>query len=358
MEYTIIGGGVQGLSTGVLLQYLGHNTTLVSDTFAYIDGPDTPTVSTDYAAASIFPVQVESAYSEDELIRRAEASFEPFYQADGVPVRKHTHYYLYEDPHPEPNPDRMAVQDVTAYGGDVPSRSGHSVEGGYVCEEYFVEMPEYIPLLYDTYRELGGTPEHRSVTPGEVEDLPGQAVFNCSGDGSRELFGDESMKAIKGHILDVPYDGEAPLPFSYTYTPTDYGHYAYMYPRTDSVLFGGSYLEGDIVDGEWRGESPTEPTTIDGETIPERLYTVNADIMSEYIDVDRDDIHAKHGFRPYRPDGVRVEREHGVVHNYGHGGSGVSMSWLSARKAVGYVEDVPDDVLPEVAASLAATAGS
>lgn len=71
---------------------------MVSESFSYVDGADTPTISTDYAAASIYPVQVESAYSEDELIKRARSTFDPFYETAGVPVRKHRHYYLYEEP--------------------------------------------------------------------------------------------------------------------------------------------------------------------------------------------------------------------------------------------------------------------
>lgn len=358
MECTIIGAGVHGLSTGVLLQYLGHDTTVVSDSVAYIDGPDVPTVCTDYAAASVYPVQVASEYSEDELIRQAEATFEPFYEADDVPVRKHRHYYVYEDEYTEPNPARMGVQDATAYDGEIPSRPGHSIRGGYVCKEYFVEMPEYIPQLYDAYRALGGDIERRTVTPEELDAFRGQTVFNCSGYGSRELFNDQSMRAVKGHILQVPYEGADPLPFSYTYTPTDYTHYAYMYPRKNSVLFGGSYLMGDIDDGEWNGESPEQPMTVDDETIPERLYTVNEEIMSEYLEVNEDEISAKHGFRPYRADGIRMEQDGNVIHNYGHGGSGVSLSWWSVLKTVGYVDDVSEEVLPDLAAEIGEVAES
>jgi D-amino-acid oxidase len=44
------------------------------------------------------------------------------------------------------------------------------------------------------------------------------------------------------------------------------------------------------------------------------------------------------GLRPYRPSGFRVEREQigdtAVVHNYGHGGGGISLSWGSSKLAV------------------------
>ena len=44
------------------------------------------------------------------------------------------------------------------------------------------------------------------------------------------------------------------------------------------------------------------------------------------------------GHRPYRPAGFRVEREQfdakTVVHNYGHGGGGISLAWGSSALAV------------------------
>lgn len=53
------------------------------------------------------------------------------------------------------------------------------------------------------------------------------------------------------------------------------------------------------------------------------------------------------GLRPYRPSGFRVEREdlgggRLLVHNYGHGGAGVTLSWGSAWLAVeGLIGDAP-----------------
>ena len=46
--------------------------------------------------------------------------------------------------------------------------------------------------------------------------------------------------------------------------------------------------------------------------------------------------------RPFRPQGPRIqaERRHGktIVHHYGHGGSGWSLSWGSAQKALVLVQ--------------------
>lgn len=351
MECTIIGGGIQGLSTGLLLEHLGHETTILTSDLAYIDGDDIPTVATDYAAASIYPVAVETEYEEDQLIQRCRNTFTPFFERDNVPVRKHTHYYVYESEADFDGrvPDRMSAKPVSEYNGEIPSRDDKDVTSGYVCEEYFVEMPEYIPALYETYLDIGGSIGHQTVESNRVTSLPGEYVFNCSGYGSRSLFDDESMRAIKGHILQIPYDGDAPLPFSYTYTAEEYGHYTYMYPRKDTILFGGSYLEGDIVDGTWSGESPMSPMRLDDKEIPERIVTVNADIIDEYVEFEKSDISVKYGYRPYRSDGVRLERDGRVIHNYGHGGAGVSMSWWSAQQAINHIDTVSQSDLEEVA---------
>jgi hypothetical protein len=96
MKCTIIGGGIQAVSTGILLEYLGHDTTLLSDVFTYLDGSDISSVASNYAAASVYPVDVDSEHSDDELIAYAESTFEPFYNTDNVPVRKQTRFHLSE----------------------------------------------------------------------------------------------------------------------------------------------------------------------------------------------------------------------------------------------------------------------
>lgn len=355
IQCTIIGGGIHGLSTGILLESLGVKTRIISENFAYLDGDDVSTVASNLASASIYPVAVETDTDEDELIRQCRESFDPFFNASDVPVRKHTHYYLYEEDVGARVPARMDAQHVSNYKGVLPSRSGKSVRDGYICSEYFVEMPEYMPLLYKTYVQLGGETEHRIIKAEEIHSLPGDIVVNCSGYGSATLFNDDSMRAMKGHVLEIPYDGVAPLEFSYTYTPAEYTHYAYMYPRKETVFFDGSYLKGDIVDGEWEGESPTKPITVDGTEIPERLYTVNADLMRNHIEFSRDDISVRYGYRPYRSDGPRIERDSDIIHNYGHGGAGVSLSWVSAERAVSQITEVPDGILRDIAAEMNTT---
>ena len=51
------------------------------------------------------------------------------------------------------------------------------------------------------------------------------------------------------------------------------------------------------------------------------------------------------GLRPYRPEGYmvgleRIGNKH-VIHNYGHGGAGITLSWGTASQAVDLVRDIP-----------------
>jgi D-amino-acid oxidase len=57
-------------------------------------------------------------------------------------------------------------------------------------------------------------------------------------------------------------------------------------------------------------------------------------------ELDRDDP-LRVGLRPFRQHNVRVEREPGtdVIHNYGHGGSGVTLSWGCAEEVVSLVKE-------------------
>mgnify|MGYP002760440946 CR=1 FL=1 len=157
MNCTIIGGGIQGVSTGILLEYLGHETTIVSEAFAYLDGPDIPTVATDYAAASIYPVQIASEYTEDELIRRAESTFKPFYDAEEVPVRKHRHFYIYETQHINSLQTGMGCKRFKSIKEYFRYRAGMKFVGGTHLRNSLLKFPDTIRRYSG---RINGSEEH------------------------------------------------------------------------------------------------------------------------------------------------------------------------------------------------------
>ncbi len=71
--------------------------------------------------------------------------------------------------------------------------------------------------------------------------------------------------------------------------------------------------------------------------LPDNLPPDGRNLPRVRVSADRE-IRTVVGLRPYRPSGFRVEREQlgdtAVVHNYGHGGGGITLSWGTSKLAV------------------------
>ena len=96
----------------------------------------------------------------------------------------------------------------------------------------------------------------------------------------------------------------------------------YVVPRTREIVVGGTEVEG-----EWS-------RTPDPDVAEQVLHRATA--LVPQIEGARVLRH-KVGLRPVRP-GVRLERDGSVIHCYGHGGAGVTLSWGCADDVVGLVD--------------------
>lgn len=142
--------------------------------------------------------------------------------------------------------------------------------------------------------------------------------------------------------------------FSYNYTPNPdtisdgFAGEVYAYPRMDSLILGGSRIPVPA-DKEWDRQIPSRSRLVGGVEVPARIVAINSELLDVYAGraIEEVDLVGRYGFRPVRdPDGqgVRIERDslndRVVVHNCGHGGAGVTLSWGSAAKACELVSDV------------------
>jgi D-amino-acid oxidase len=93
----------------------------------------------------------------------------------------------------------------------------------------------------------------------------------------------------------------------------------YVIPRTHDVVLGGT----DHV-GEW-DRSPSPEVAAD---IVRRAGALVPEVAGARV------LRHKVGLRPARPE-VRLERIGDVIHCYGHGGAGVTLSWGCADEVVG-----------------------
>jgi D-amino-acid oxidase len=135
-------------------------------------------------------------------------------------------------------------------------------------------------------------------------------VINCAGIGARELVHDTNLEPHRGQVAIVPRIKD--LPYAVV---CDDAPLMYAIPRTNDCVFGGT---NDLSDD----------LTVDSATTARIVAACSRTLEIEKPNVLTERV----GLRPFRKSGVRIERARlhdgrTVVHNYGHGGAGFTLSW-------------------------------
>jgi glycine/D-amino acid oxidase-like deaminating enzyme len=98
----------------------------------------------------------------------------------------------------------------------------------------YVETGRYLRQMTRDVQIAGGRIEVRKfATPADIAALPEALVFNCTGLGSRDLFGDQLLTPIRGQLAILEPQPE----IGYAFT----GQAGYMFPRPDGILLGGTF---------------------------------------------------------------------------------------------------------------------
>jgi D-amino-acid oxidase len=176
-----------------------------------------------------------------------------------------------------------------------------------------VYMPAYLSLLTDRLARAGGV-----ITPGVVRtlaDVTAPVAVNCTGVGARDLVPDETVRPVRGQHVVVANPGID----EFFVEETDDPAWVSFFPHGDRVVLGGVAGTDD-----WN----LTPDPVIAEAIVRRCAAVeprlaDAPVLAQLV-----------GLRPTRPE-VRLadDQRDGTrwVHNYGHGGMGVTLSWGCAR---------------------------
>jgi len=183
---------------------------------------------------------------------------------------------------------------------------------GYEFAAPVVRMPAYLPWLLDELAAAGVTLRVTTVT--DLATVPADLVVNATGLGARELAGDTDLVGVRGQVVRVADPGLA----GWTLDEDHPDGMVYIVPRGTDVICGGTALDGD---------ESTEPDPAEAERILARCRDVVPDLKDAPV------LGHAVGVRPARS-AVRLEREGGVVHCYGHGGAGVTLSWGCADEVV------------------------
>ncbi|MFJ2889992.1 FAD-dependent oxidoreductase [Streptomyces sp. NPDC087305] len=184
-----------------------------------------------------------------------------------------------------------------------------------------IDMSVHLPWLRDRFVELGGTVEEASVV--DLSEVPASVVVNCTGLASLDLVPDRSVRPVRGQLVVVENPG-------ITTWLTAVDHSAdtstYFFPQPGGLILGGTAEEN-----AW--SMTPDPAT--AEAIIARCAAFRPEIADARV------LEHRVGLRPTRP-AVRLEREvlrggRVLVHNYGHGGAGITVAWGCAREAADLV---------------------
>lgn len=302
-DVLVIGAGVIGLTTGICLAEEGMRVRVRS---AQPPGQTTSVVATAMIGPTFAPpgdrMRTWEQATVDELTRP---------DVPGVRVRRGL---LAARPAGMAPP---SVEEISGFEPCSPDDLPDGFQTGFWVRLPLVDMPVYLDHLAERFRAAGGELEVRPVASLAEAAREAPRIANCSGLAARELVPDPEVHPVRGLKVIVDNPGidtffmEGPIGPSWT---------AY-HPHGDHLVLGGIAVEDD------ENVVPGDQETAD---IIRRCAAVDPRLASARI-LDR-----QVGLRPGRPT-IRLEAEEidgaRCVHNYGHGGIGVTVSWGCAREA-------------------------
>lgn len=324
----IVGAGVSGLTCGVVFAERGHRTTI----FAAEIGPQTTSA---VAAALWFPYDVEPA---DKAIPWALETFRTLIDLarnsnSGVSIielRQFSRTKEIEIPDwaiPLGARRLPAVATALCRRADGSPRKRldtasrpEDFQSGFSLRVPLMDTTIYLDYLANRFLKADGQiTENVRFEKLEDVDPKHDLVINCAGIGARELVHDTNLEPHRGQVAIVPRIKDLPYAVVCDDPPL-----MYAIPRTNDCVFGGT-------------NDPSDDLAVDSATTARIVAECSRTLEIEKPNVLTERV----GLRPFRKSGVRIERARlhdgrTVVHNYGHGGAGFTLSWGCAAEVIAF----------------------
>lgn len=297
-KISIAGGGVIGLTTAIRLQEAGYRVQIITR--------DLPAQTTSNKAAAFwFPYHVRDS---EQILGWSMFTYDMFERlsansASGVhmtPVMKLGN---------EVSAIEQRIRDTLPPERFRPLKRDElcgGFESGWRIEVPLIETPVYLPYLLNRFISHGGKMVQHTIQSLDELMEDHTVVVNCTGLGSRKLANDDLLIPVRGQIALLHAENRHHIILDDS-GPT------YVVYREDGCICGGTYET-------YCDQEVTEETAI--QDILSRCCRAAPHLKEAGI------ITTWAGLRPYRA-AIRVEKEAGkpLIHNYGHGGSGFTVSW-------------------------------
>jgi D-amino-acid oxidase len=302
----IVGAGVSGLTCAVLFAERGYHTTI----FAEEIGQRTTSAA---AAAIWFPYDAEPAGA---VVAWSLETFKVLRELSGTAGSGVSMIELRSFA-------RVGEPEIPAWAISLgarplaPSQISNYFTSGFALDVPLTDTTFYLDYLAARFRAAGGE-IHAGVRFDHLEDVNSDCslLVNCTGVGARTLVPDPKIEPHRGQVAIVPK-----TPPTYAVVCDDLP-LMYSIPRPNDCVFGGT--------NELSSNRDPDPAAT-AQIIAECSRVLNIKppkVLRERV-----------GLRPFRRSGICLRADQmgdgrRVIHNYGHGGSGFTLSWGCARAVV------------------------
>jgi D-amino-acid oxidase len=236
-RFAVLGCGVNGLSTARLLQRSFQDGTGTVTIYARDLPPDTTSniAGGFWSPTSVYDSQAVSAKFVEQFRLACQISNRAFQLLAGTEygVRWMETFELYRN-------EASLARELPGGNNLYPEQKIHRDAGHYFGCPYvrqystmLIEPSVYLDALLRDFYIAGGklvVKEFRSRE--EILRLPEPVIFNCTGLGSRTLFGDEKLGPARGQLEVLLPQPEV----DYCYLSS-----GYMFPRRDGIILGGTF---------------------------------------------------------------------------------------------------------------------
>jgi len=312
----IIGAGVSGLTCGIVLAENGYRTAI----FAKDTGQQT---TSSVAAAVWFPYHVEPV---ERVIPLALETYQVLldlarFPESGVSMIESQQFLRVGEIEIPDWAVPLGAQSLSSVATglwpvrDRAQHGGYSFKSGFSLPVPLTDTTIYLDYLAARFLNAKGEIK-ANVCFEKLEDVDREfdLVINCAGIGARELVQDADLEPHRGQVAIVPkIEGLCAA------IVCDDEPLMYAIPRANDCVFGGT--------NELSDDLTANPATT------ARIVTE----CSRVLNIDKPRVLAERvGLRPFRKSGVRIERgrsrdDRTIIHNYGHGGAGFTLSWGCAE---------------------------
>ena len=332
MRVLVIGAGLSGLTTATILARRGYDVTVLAEKVGvdsasviataiwhvYLVNPDDKKVL-DWSSRTLevlLHLAATEAKSGVELI-------------EGVELFRDSEEVLPSWSNIPPKFSMLSSTELLNYPG---------IKWGYFISAPVANMEKYLPWLVGEATNSGVQfKEEKMSSLGDVDSVY-DLVVSCTGIESKSFVPDRTIVPVRGQYLLLRQAGIE----------------IEKYIGDDHHPEGMSYAivrDGDLLIG---GTEEFGVSTLNFDQDPKTILSRAANFTPEVARTDVHEYEKVVGIRPYRPAGVCLEMtsrttRYGtvpVIMNYGHGGSGFSLSWGCAEEVLNLVQSFEAGTVP------------